>query len=107
MTSDDHNAPQPTDDQQPAMEQRGRAATSNGSRSGCGVMLAIAGLLTTVHVIRSRNLADRAIGIDMLVAIVLNMVDITGNRTENTKYMHYALLFLLCSLFDVVSQIAL
>lgn len=38
----------------------------------CGVMLAIAGLLTTVHVIRSRNLADRAIGIDMLVAIVLN-----------------------------------
>ena len=38
----------------------------------CGVMLAIAGLLTTVHVIRARNLADRAIGVDMLVAIVLN-----------------------------------
>lgn len=38
----------------------------------CGVMLATAGILTTVHVIRARNLADRAIGIDMLIAIVLN-----------------------------------
>ena len=35
-------------------------------------MLAMAGLLTTVHVMRSRNLPDRAIGIDMLVALVLN-----------------------------------
>ncbi len=38
----------------------------------CGVMLAAAGFLTTIHVIRSRNLADRAVGIDMLVATVLN-----------------------------------
>lgn len=38
----------------------------------CGVMLAMAGLLTTVHIIRQRNLADRAVGVDMLVAIVLN-----------------------------------
>ncbi|MEM1333823.1 MAG: monovalent cation/H+ antiporter complex subunit F [Actinomycetota bacterium] len=38
----------------------------------CGVMLGAAGLLTTAHVIRARHLADRAVGVDMLVAIVLN-----------------------------------
>ena len=37
-----------------------------------GVMLAAAGLLTAVHVVRSRNLVDRAVGIDMLVAVILN-----------------------------------
>lgn len=37
-----------------------------------GVMLGLAGLLTTVHVIRSRNLVDRAVGVDMLVAVILN-----------------------------------
>jgi multicomponent Na+:H+ antiporter subunit F len=37
-----------------------------------GVMLAMAGVLTAVHVVRSRNLVDRAIGIDMLVAVILN-----------------------------------
>lgn len=37
-----------------------------------GAMLTLAALLTTVHVMRSRNLPDRAIGIDMLVALVLN-----------------------------------
>lgn len=38
----------------------------------CGVMLAAAGLLTALHVFRSRNLVDRAVGIDMLVAVILN-----------------------------------
>ena len=37
-----------------------------------GEMLGIAGLLTTVHVIRARNLVDRAVGVDMLVAVILN-----------------------------------
>ena len=37
-----------------------------------GVMLAVAGVLTAVHVVRSRNLVDRALGIDMLVAVILN-----------------------------------
>ena len=37
-----------------------------------GVMLALAGLLTAVHVVRARNLVDRAVGIDMLVAVILN-----------------------------------
>ncbi len=37
-----------------------------------GIMLAAAGLLTAVHVVRSRNLVDRAVGIDMLVAVILN-----------------------------------
>jgi multicomponent Na+:H+ antiporter subunit F len=37
-----------------------------------GSMLGLAGLLTTVHVIRARNLVDRAIGVDMLVALILN-----------------------------------
>lgn len=38
----------------------------------CGVMLGLAGLIATAHVIRSRNLGDRAAGIDLLVAVVLN-----------------------------------
>lgn len=37
-----------------------------------GVMLGIAALLTTVHVMRVRNLVDRAVGVDMLVALILN-----------------------------------
>jgi len=37
-----------------------------------GVMLGVAGLLTTFHVIRARNLVDRAVGVDMLVAVILN-----------------------------------
>lgn len=37
-----------------------------------GVMLGIAALLTTVHVIRARNLVERAVGVDMLVAVILN-----------------------------------
>ena len=37
-----------------------------------GAMLAVAGLLTAVHLVRARNLVDRAVGIDMLVAVILN-----------------------------------
>ena len=37
-----------------------------------GGMLVVAAVLTAIHVARSRNLPDRAIGIDMLVALVLN-----------------------------------
>ncbi|MCZ7627830.1 MAG: monovalent cation/H+ antiporter complex subunit F [Microthrixaceae bacterium] len=37
-----------------------------------GSMLALAALLTTLHIVRSRNLPDRAIGVDMLVALILN-----------------------------------
>ncbi|MEM9037895.1 MAG: monovalent cation/H+ antiporter complex subunit F [Actinomycetota bacterium] len=43
----------------------------------CGIMLGAAGFLTTIHVIRSRNLADRAVGIDMLIAIVLNSLAVS------------------------------
>ena len=43
-------------------------------------------------------------GFIILVAVVLNMVDITDSKEDKDKYMHYALLFLLCSLFDVVSH---
>ncbi len=38
----------------------------------CGLMLGAAGVLTTLHLIKHRELADRAIGIDLLVAVVLN-----------------------------------
>ncbi|MEM8745546.1 MAG: monovalent cation/H+ antiporter complex subunit F [Actinomycetota bacterium] len=50
----------------------------------CGVMLGAAGFLTTLHVIRSRNLADRAVGVDMLVAIILNglAVSIAFNQDD-------------------------
>ncbi len=37
-----------------------------------GVMLGLAALLTTIHVIRARNLVDRAVGVDMFVAVILN-----------------------------------
>ncbi len=43
-------------------------------------------------------------GFIILVAVVLNMIDITDSKEDKDKYMHYALLFLLCSLFDVVSH---
>lgn len=43
-------------------------------------------------------------GFVILVAVVLNMIDITDSKTDKDLYMHYALLFLLCSLFDVVSH---
>lgn len=38
----------------------------------CFAMLVLAAALTTLHVARSGNLPDRAIGIDMLVALALN-----------------------------------
>lgn len=49
-------------------------------------MLVLAALLTTVHVARSANLPDRAIGIDMIVALVLNglAVNAAVNRDDLT-----------------------
>ncbi|MGI9579440.1 MAG: monovalent cation/H+ antiporter complex subunit F [Microthrixaceae bacterium] len=41
------------------------------------VMLGLAGLLTTVHVVRSKTLPDRAIGVDMLVALILNALAVS------------------------------
>lgn len=48
----------------------------------CGIMLGTAGALTTVHVIRSANLVDRAIGVDMLVAIILNALAVAIAFTQ-------------------------
>ncbi|MFN3218175.1 MAG: monovalent cation/H+ antiporter complex subunit F [Acidimicrobiales bacterium] len=48
-----------------------------------GLMLGAAGLLTTVHVIRARNLVDRAVGVDMLVAIILNSLAVTIALTQD------------------------
>ena len=48
-----------------------------------GVMLGMAGLLTTLHVIRSRNLVDRAVGIDMFVAIILNSLAVAVAITQD------------------------
>lgn len=48
-----------------------------------GVMLGAAGLLTTLHVVRSRNLADRAVGIDMLIAVVLNSLAVAIALTQD------------------------
>ena len=47
-----------------------------------------------------------AAGFIILIAVILNMVDITDTKSSEQKdlYMHYALLFLLCSLFDVISH---
>jgi multicomponent Na+:H+ antiporter subunit F len=49
----------------------------------CGLMLGVAGLLTTVHVIRARNLVDRAVGVDMLVAIILNSLAVAVALTRD------------------------
>ena len=45
-------------------------------------------------------------GFIILAAVILNMIDITDTKPAEQKemYMHYALLFLLCSLFDVISH---
>ena len=48
-----------------------------------GVMLGIAGLVTTVHVVRARNLVDRAVGVDMLIAIVLNSLAVSIALTQD------------------------
>jgi multicomponent Na+:H+ antiporter subunit F len=48
-----------------------------------GVMLAVAGVLTVVHVIRARNLVDRAVGIDMLVAVILNSLAVAIAVTQD------------------------
>jgi len=48
-----------------------------------GVMLAVAGLLTTIHVIRARNLVDRAVGVDMLVAVILNGLAVSIAVTQD------------------------
>lgn len=48
-----------------------------------GLMLGAAGLLTTVHVVRARNLVDRAVGVDMLVAIILNSLAVTIALTQD------------------------
>ena len=49
----------------------------------CGVMLAAAGVLTAVHVVRSRNLVDRAVGIDMLVSVIMNSLAVAIAVTVN------------------------
>jgi len=43
-------------------------------------------------------------GFIILFAVVLNMIDIANLKADKDSYMRYALLFLLCSLFDVVSH---
>lgn len=50
------------------------------------------------------HLIHVAAGFIILVAVLLTMIDITDSKADKDKYMHYALLFLLCSLFDVVSH---
>jgi multicomponent Na+:H+ antiporter subunit F len=46
-------------------------------------MLAAAGVLTAVHVVRSRNLVDRAVGIDMLVSVIMNSLAVAIAVTVN------------------------
>jgi len=46
-------------------------------------MLVIAALLTTVHVARSSTLPDKAIGVDMLVALVLNGLAVGAAFTKD------------------------
>ena len=48
-----------------------------------GVMLGIAALLTSLHVIRVRNLFDRAVGVDMLVALILNSLAVGIALTQD------------------------
>ena len=49
-----------------------------------GGMLVLSAVLTTIHIVRSRTLPDRAIGMDMLVALVLNglAVSLAWTRDE-------------------------
>ena len=48
-----------------------------------GGMLVVAAVLTAIHVARSRNLPDRAIGVDMLVALVLNGLTVSLAVTKD------------------------
>ena len=45
-------------------------------------------------------------GAIILVGVVLSMVDVAqlDNEDKSSEYLHYSLLFMLCSLFDVLSH---
>ena len=45
-------------------------------------------------------------GLIIFLAVILNIVDLAGNlgRSDGSQYMNYALLFLVCSFFDVLSH---
>jgi len=70
----------------------------------CGVMLGLAGLITTAHVIRSRNLAARAAGIDMLVAIVLNGLAVAVAHTQDDLV---AVLLLIIALLGFLGSVTI
>jgi multicomponent Na+:H+ antiporter subunit F len=68
-----------------------------------GSMLGLAGLLTTIHVMRSRNLPDRAIGIDMLVALVLNGLAVAVAVTRDALVAPLVLLIGLLAFLGTVT----
>lgn len=68
-----------------------------------GSMLAVAGLLTTIHVMRSHNLPDRAIGIDMLVALVLNGLAVAVAVTRDALVAPLVLLIGLLAFLGTVT----
>ncbi len=67
------------------------------------VMLTVAALLTAVHVMRSRTLPDRAIGIDMLVAVVLNGLAVYVAYSQNELVVALVLIIGLLSFLGSVT----
>ena len=45
-----------------------------------------------------------AAGFIIVIAVVVNLIDITDTQVEKEHYWHYALLLILCSVFDVMSH---
>lgn len=43
-------------------------------------------------------------GFIIVFAILLNVIDINANPEDKEMYWHYTLLFLMCSVFDVISH---
>ncbi|MFV0318291.1 MAG: monovalent cation/H+ antiporter complex subunit F [Microthrixaceae bacterium] len=68
-----------------------------------GAMLTASALLTTVHIMRSRTLPDRAIGIDMLVALVLNGLAVGVAWTQDQLVVALVLIIGLLSFLGSVT----
>ena len=68
-----------------------------------GSMLGLAALLTTVHIMRSRNLPERAIGLDMLVALVLNGLAVYLAWSQDDLVVALVLIITLLSFLGTVT----
>ncbi|SIR16644.1 multicomponent Na+:H+ antiporter subunit F [Rhizobium sp. RU20A] len=67
------------------------AALIDMATSAALVILSIALLLTVVRIVRGPTLADRVLGLDMLVAVAIGMIAVIALRSGFTLYIDIAI----------------